>query len=237
MSEKHKDVIEERLFVRRPTEDDEVEYKLGDPVPQPDLLVDDADLMKMAPDQATGMMASVKRWYWDEGDNPVKLVEEFILSMRCGIYPSEMALKWLAAGLETWHDNQGKRNLEQCLGLKKGAGHAANMMKEANRQAVHEHLMTLMRELRYGLGLEVKDCQEILTGWMESDEWYTGSHRFKPLSEDTLEALWKSASWARDKEAAARIRERYMTKESRQELIEKFPRHCWQHIPELAEYL
>lgn len=238
MSEQDKDVIEERMYVRMPTEDDEVQIRVGDPLPQPKLAIGEAEAMDMAPSFLTGLTATSSAWHWkDDKLPPVEAIRNIITSVKVGIYPSVGVLEWLAEGLQDYWNRQGEKSMEQCLGLKRKAGHTANLMKESNRKHVNAHLMDAFSRLRYGLGLKVGESAEILAAWMETPNWYTGPYDFKPLSETTLLEHWKNAKWARSDDWKGLMKKTYAEKDRRQQYIEQYPRHCWQHIEKLKEYL
>ncbi len=178
----------------------------------------------------------VKDAEWQSTGNPVAAVESIIMRHRAGVFPSVKVMEWLAQGFEEWHNHQGKKSLEQCLGLKKPSGHAANQMKEAARQAAIQHLMKLMLHLRCAFGLKITDAASILAAWTEDPGCYTGDHEFK-LSEGELQKHWKAAKWARDEWLVEKIKKRYQDDEQKRELIEKFPHHIWSHLLKLKPYL
>ena len=249
MSEQHDDdIFELDLYVRRPTEKDleGVEWREGDSTPQAKLTVRDAEVMDMAPDMGTGIMVSAKRHSTNDGDLIGRL-EEFVLSMKCGIYPSERSLQWLADGLEQWYLKPGQR-LETCLGLVTG-GRSGNKLKEANRESVVGHLLHIMSNLHFGFGLPLgfeesggsyndQTAAYVASSMSEyPHEWYRGSYEFPPLQQRTLLDYWKAAPWTRSEGQRELVKRVFNTTAERQAWIDKIHRQHWQHIKKLNQYL
>lgn len=230
--------VEEFLFVRRPTKEDEDAIGLlgpGDRTPQPPLVVSvfEPSLLSDDPEAAIAIVAN--RFMGD--GHKIKLLKDFVISFQLGIYPGEPALAWLAAGLEDWHHHQGKKSLEQCLGLKRPAG-ADPALKEVARTRMHEKLAGQYACLRYVFRLKHHEIEGVLAAaWEEVESWRNGRFYFHAPSERQVREIWKKAKWARDDLYRAHLLKRFAEPDAKHEYLDRFPRFTWEHIGKLKDYL
>ena len=180
----------------------------------------------------------IKDMEWARTHSPVAAVESIIMRHRAGVFPSVAVMEWLAAGLEDWHSHQGHKSLEQCLGLKKGSGHAANQMKEATRAQMVDSLLQQMLRLHCAFGITIKAAAQILAAWTEDPAFNQSTFQFRPLSEDTLLAYWSDTEWVKDSGVKHRWRGHLqgMSDDWKRALLDQYPRHAWEHLPELQGY-
>lgn len=177
-----------------------------------------------------GWLLHLKDAEWKSTGNPVAAVESIIMRHREGVFPSVAVMQWLAQGFEDWHNNQGHKSLEQCLGLKRPGGHTANQMREAIRAQQVETLLKLMLQLHCAFRLRIKEAAGVVAAWREDPGWNQSSYDLKPLSEDTLLDYWKGCGWVKGERIREQLRLHFQEDAAQQELLDQFPLHAYQHL-------
>lgn len=169
---------------------------------------------------------------------PMEMIISMLSMHETNMYPSLETLDWLARGFQAWIDQDGRKSLEQCLGLKRPSGQAANALKEFRRRRTLDTLLVKMLLLHCGLGIRIKDAAGMVASLMDATaDWNRTGFEFKPLSEDTLLAYWADSTWTKSKLIRGQARALTADEAKRKQLLSTFPRHCWQHLPELKAYL
>lgn len=167
---------------------------------------------------------------------PVEMVNALAVYHRQRVYPSERVMDWLVQGFKDWCDSAGHKSLEQCLGLKGPAGATANRLKEYYRRRMVNLMLENMLRLHCGCGVKIKDAAAMVADYLEQPGWNNTGFDFRPLSEDTLLAYWNDASWVKDQHLRDTYTRAYQDDDRKRALLEQFPPHSWQHLPELKKY-
>ena len=170
------------------------------------------------------------------GKDPFSRVRAILEHHRSGLYPRLSDLGWLAEGFQAWLDSEGQQSLEKCLELR-GRGHTGNPFKESHRQRVGTSAIVQVHRLRILFGLKVQDAAAMVAALMEEhpelDE--PRRHDLPPLSSETLEYRYRHAAWIRNESIDELVASR-CTEETKRAFLYTFPRHSWEHLPELRLY-
>lgn len=134
--------------------------------------------------------------------DPISAIESFMLAMRCGVYPPESVLRWLADAFERWHDGQGKDvSLERALGLVAGVGKQpafkAALIKDRN-----EMLMLDMDRLIH-LGATLDEAASAIAARLEQTDWNRSKWELPDLGVEALKTLHASRPAPSARTAAA----------------------------------
>lgn len=68
------------------------------------------------------MQIEFRRMMFEKTDNPVYVIETFIISYRNGLYPPIWVLSWLCDHFEDWAENAGRKTLDKAFELTAGKG-------------------------------------------------------------------------------------------------------------------
>lgn len=223
-----------RLFVQMPSDETAMECELEEALPQVAKTVTPIDIH--------GITGDVFKMLSITGDHdchaaPIPTIQSFIDSIENGIYPDKRVLRWISTSFKDWLNHHAEKPLEKCFGLQKGRGQDP-ALKDYVLESVKDQLVHKIMQLHCALGVSVKDCKSILACWMENSEWYKGpSVGVKALQEDALTTAWKKAKWARDPDRIREVTLAFDSDNAKRELINRYPRYCWEHIEKLKRYL
>jgi hypothetical protein len=73
-------------------------------------------------DHSTEIILERKQSDYETSQNPLYLIEAFLISRENGVAPSGWTLEWIEVGFKKYLKNRGKGGLDRILGLNRGDG-------------------------------------------------------------------------------------------------------------------
>jgi hypothetical protein len=168
--------------------------------------------------------------------DPVTVIEGFLLAHDAGLYPPMWVLNCLATAFRSYYDHQGRKRLDDCLGL--NAGQGKNWFREKVLRDLHYWLALQLYRLKVCFKLSLEDAATMLAAKVDehpvkNTSIWTGIRT--TFSAETLIDKY-SRSWRKtfglnetnsNSLAHPDCPRHPWTPEQRRTFLLTFPRHAW----------
>jgi hypothetical protein len=155
--------VDQPMFVAFPPE--HIDIAPGQPRPLPDLYTDLRDSQARYED---GLWIRTYLDLFTETNDPLALMQAFLISMELGIYPPVAILHALAGAFQTVLDGNGKKKLEVVLGLS-GTGQGTwNAFTKKRKTGTQFWVASTIFSLTTGYGLSIAQAAERVNLFLES---------------------------------------------------------------------
>lgn len=202
-----------------------------DPDHAPNLIITEMDVI----DQKAHWAAILTR----EADTPVPAIESIILTHEAGLYPPLDAMDWLVSALKKWHESGGQLSMDAAMKLK-APGKSGNAMKEAIQEQLKSQVRFEMFELRTVFGITNRDAAGMIEARLAETRWNETPHKLRTYSAETLVDYYER-QWAKDFNEQYMNAERHAlnneTDEEKRKRLTHYPRHSFEHLPQMKAYL
>lgn len=176
-----------------------------------------------------------KKDAFKETENPVHLIEAFLLAHEAGMYPPMWVLNKIAEVFREYHASNGNKDLDKLFGFKRGVGQSKafqNIFEEYRDQCLTRDVF----KLNVLFGISIEDAAHMTASRLaEMPSWNTTVLDIKEISGETLKdkylKKWKKV-WD-NKWTKKHVTE--MSKEEKIAFLKLFPKHSippkyWIHL-------